>query len=332
MTQYCTLDEAFPNQKQKLVKQKKDIGVINTQQENFAQQDPVISSNYGSQKADYDYMCKTAGICIFPNQQQQQQVTSTTTISGLTTKPQTDTGKSNSKIYSSLIAGVPKTVFPMDYTLSDSDKTKFRQALNNTLEHLESWSPSPSPDTSGPIGPTEPISFGPVTSGDFGPAGSNIVYSGANLGSGAGLNGTVPVNYTPRAAFEPTTLDMTSVNGYIDEELESYLMLNDLKPPVSATITSSVPAPVPLDLTSPDLGTVSTNESVPSSIGDNNFNLNLNNFYKKYAVLFDLLLFVITGILIILLLDQLFKLAELSGVNKTLLRLEQVLANNKIIL
>lgn len=125
----------------------------------------------------------------------------------------------------------------------------------------------------------------------------------------------------PVPAPDPATSTQqdAAFNGFIDKELEAYMMVNDMKEGVRET-TLPPAAPPPADFTPVALGVpVETKVAVVEKTAEE------TNFTKRNAKIFDLLLFIIAGILIILIMDQLFKLALIVGMNKTLDTIDKII-------
>lgn len=125
--------------------------------------------------------------------------------------------------------------------------------------------------------------------------------------------------YAPRA-FNGSNVDMSGVNGYIDEELESYMMVNDMKPAITK---EKVPEPTPLqgiETTQPTAAPVPPPTPTPSPSPQPS----QLSFTRKNKIWLELLLFSIGGILIILILEQLFKIAHESGMRRTVALLEKI--------
>ena len=125
---------------------------------------------------------------------------------------------------------------------------------------------------------------------------------------------------------EPATQQDAAFNGFIDKELEAYMMVNDMKDGVRVT-TLPPAGPPPADFSPVAVGvpvenTVTSLEKAPT---DSN-----SNFTKRNSKLFDLLLFIIAGILIILIMDQLFKLALIVGMNKTLKTIDKIIQSREM--
>lgn len=114
---------------------------------------------------------------------------------------------------------------------------------------------------------------------------------------------------------EPAIVQEAEFNGFIDKELEAYMMVNDMKDAVRET-TLPPAAPPPADF-------IPVVPGVP--IEEKMTVFQENNFTKRNSKLFDLLLFIITGILIILIMDQIFKLALIIGMNKTLNTIDKII-------
>ena len=256
MTQYCSLEEAY-----QIVPRKNKAKAKETEPEMFqSSSDLAVPKTYASQKSDYDYICKTTGVCVYPEKFKDATQSS----------PPASQPSSCAKL----------TAPNYEYPFTDEDKRRFRQALKVALEEM---------DNNVPVPATAP----------------------------APASAPASQTYVPRA-FDESPPDMTNINGFIDEELESYMMVNDMKPAISykaqnldertpASGPSPSPAPAPVD-------------SLPF--------MN-ENFTKKYKVWFDLLLFTITGLLIILMLEQLFKLAIIYGMNKTVTALELIMRDSR---
>lgn len=177
-----------------------------------------------------------------------------------------------------------------EYPMSEEDKTRFKQVIKIALEEME----------------------------------------------------TSKAQSPPVVPEAPSAPSMNQIDGYIDSELESYMMVNDMKTeevaiqkPPTATAAQS-----PKDMAGyvkqearggyhPFPFTKETETGIPVSKGGGGDQSASapppENFTKKYKILFDLLLFSITGILIILIIEQLFKLALLQGMNKTVTALETII-------
>jgi hypothetical protein len=126
---------------------------------------------------------------------------------------------------------------------------------------------------------------------------------------------------TPPSVPEPSTTAQqdAAFNGFIDKELEAYMMVNDMKDGVRETILPP-PGPPPSDFTPVAVGVPV--EPKPVAVEKAPVD---SNFTKKNAKLFDLLLFVIAGILLILIMDQVFKLALIVGMNNTLKTIDKII-------
>lgn len=119
----------------------------------------------------------------------------------------------------------------------------------------------------------------------------------------------------------PEKEKMDKVSGFIDEELENYMKLKDIKPvkidkppiaedrlkdipgkdaaPIAASFESHLPKPAPACFTKDNKGWI------------------------------NLLLFIGSGILVIFLLEQLYKLALLNGMKKTVAAMEYIIREAK---
>ena len=132
-------------------------------------------------------------------------------------------------------------------------------------------------------------------------------------------------NPEPPPIPEPAIQQDAAFNGFVDKELEAYMMVNDMKDGVRVT-TLPPAGPPPADFTPVVAGVpveskeVAVVEKTPAD----------SNFTKRNAKLFDLLLFMIAGILIILIMDQLFKLALIVGMNKTLKTIDKIIQSREM--
>lgn len=241
MTQYCSLEEAFSNYVPVTRKNK------NKQKEGFESENTSSKKTYSSQKSDYDYMCKTAGICVYPDKFQNSEEEALNKCTPL-----------QPPVY--------------EYPFTDEDKRRFRQALKIALEEMES-----NTDTS--------TKNEPVTT------------------------------YTPRPS-QNTNVDMGSVDGYIDKELESYMMVNDMKSAINVPIDPVKNVPLPGIEKKNQASVVPPSEEIQTPTQQ--------LYTKKNKMWFELLLFGIGGILIILILEELFKLAQASALKKAVLLFEQI--------
>jgi hypothetical protein len=145
-------------------------------------------------------------------------------------------------------------------------------------------------------------------------------------------------NPEPPPLPETTTQQEAAFNGLVDKELEAYMMVNDMKEGVRVTTLppagpppadfSPVVVGVPLESTKTDdvKKQSSTDDVKKQSSTDSK-----SNFTKKNNKLFDLLLFIIAGILIILIMDQLFKLALIIGMDKTLRTIDSIIQSREIL-
>ena len=125
----------------------------------------------------------------------------------------------------------------------------------------------------------------------------------------------------------PRKGDISKVQGYVDEELESYMKVHEMKaapkttPPPDQRPPTELPGfdtkPGKLAPFTTDVQNLQGKTYLP------------RNFTQANAIWMDLLLFVASGILLIFLLEQLYKVALMSGMKKTiqamdtLIRLQQ---------
>lgn len=170
---------------------------------------------------------------------------------------------------------------PYEYPLSEEDKARFRKALKVALEEMED-------------GPRKGLGSAPAP-----PSRENVV---------------------PRP-YESRNVDMTKVDGYIDEELESYMYVHDMKPAIPMQEQRVPKSELPKEL--PGLETAPTASPFVREAKTAGVKIP-ENFTKKNQIWFDLLLFTASGILIIFLLEQLFKLAMMTGMKKTVEAIEMI--------
>jgi hypothetical protein len=130
------------------------------------------------------------------------------------------------------------------------------------------------------------------------------------------------------------------IEGYVDEELEDYLSIHDLKAtpatkPVTMTPVTDVPEepedgqPTPYEKSVEAVKSLSTVKEPPKK------ETVLRSYYsplfgtaeesKPRTNMFDILIYIATGILLILLLEQLYRLAVLIGMQQTVRMLEPYL-------
>ena len=133
-----------------------------------------------------------------------------------------------------------------------------------------------------------------------------------------------PTPTTTSPVVEPMPSD-AQFNGFIDKELEAYMMVNDMKDNVRQTTLPPAGLP-PSDFT-PIVSGVPIAETATTAQQPK------ANFTKNNSRLFDLLLFIIAGILIILLLDQIFRIALIVGMNKALKMIDKIIeARNELVI
>jgi hypothetical protein len=298
MTQYCTLQEAYnvPSFQRKKKSCRSDDKTVEdydryTEQkgkeqaviEKFQNERPLnkqnldirkqqYSGSYSNQTQDYDYFCKTTGICALEEP-------FTSAAESVPSKP------SNPKEQSCAKLNPPEYQYP----LTEKDKAHFKKALNVAIDEID--------DPKRPYTPTD--------------------------------------RYIPKSQ-DMRKVNMNKVSGFIDEELESYLDINEMKSEVprksvGSGIRNKIPglddvnqnteSPLVKDIqrSSSNSNSNSNNLSIPSMMPV------MENFTQKNKVWMDLLLFIASGILIIFLLEQLFKLALMTGMKKTVEALQNIL-------
>lgn len=126
-----------------------------------------------------------------------------------------------------------------------------------------------------------------------------------------------PQNVNAAQGGVPRSADMSKVQGYVDEELESYMTVNEMKA-APKTIALPVEQKPPAELPGFDTkeGKLSPfKQDVEKHLGKTYLP---RNFTQANTIWMDLLLFIASGILLIFLLEQLYKVAVMSGMKKTL--------------
>lgn len=122
-----------------------------------------------------------------------------------------------------------------------------------------------------------------------------------------------------------------SVTGFVDDELETYMKLHDMKaePKITAlpTLPSQTAAPKELPgFDRPDKLTPFEKDT-QKNLGYNfdKSNLSKLNFTKSNAHWMDLILFVVTGFLVIFLLEQMYKVSMMIGMKRTLQAMDHLM-------
>lgn len=233
---------------------------------------------YTSQMQDFNYMCRTAGICL-PGEKRGEGFAS---YEEVPQAPPAQVRAQGPQAPKKAPTQPGQSCAPLnppnyEYPISDLDKEKFKKAVNIALEEMED-------------------------------------------------GGATNTKYVP-PAYEVRKVDMDKVTGYVDEELESYMTIHEMK----ATPTPK-PAPIPQEKLRDIPGEETPKKASPASplIEDIEAQKKkLENFTKKNKIWMDLLLFIGSGILIIFLLEQLFKLAMMTGMKKTVEALEMIIQESK---
>jgi len=130
----------------------------------------------------------------------------------------------------------------------------------------------------------------------------------------------------PAPVPKARTYDMNKVSGYYDEDLEQYLKTNNLNLnsqqlgiPTKPTIQpgETIPLPTPkVDVISQSIPYSNKREDTDGL--DNKNIITKSNNLSKIDYIVDILLFVLIGILIILLCDQIFRIAMVFGMHETM--------------
>lgn len=293
MTQYCTLQEAynipsFQRKKKSCRNDNKPIEDYDRYTEQTGREHAIVEKfqsekslnqqnldenklqsvgTYRHQTNDYDYFCKTTGICPL----EEPFTSSAESVPNRIVNPKEQTcAKLNPPEY--------------QYPFTDKDKDDFKKALSVAIDEID-----------------EPRR--PYTRTD---------------------------RYIPKSQ-EMRKVNMNNVSGFIDEELENYLNINEMKSAIpkknmdtpNSGINNKIPGldNINQDIESPLIKDINRNNLLKLPV--------LENFTQKNKVWMDLLLFIASGILIIFLLEQLFKLALMTGMKKTVEALQTILDDKK---
>lgn len=133
---------------------------------------------------------------------------------------------------------------------------------------------------------------------------------------------------TSQVLNQPRKAEMQSVSGYYDEDLEQYLKVSDMKatPMPESSIPKEESKAVPYDPeSSPFANALASFKGSlrPDSSIQENMALQPNSMQswlpqKAQAYIMDLLLFILCGLLVIFLCDQLYRLAAMTGLRDTI--------------
>jgi hypothetical protein len=129
---------------------------------------------------------------------------------------------------------------------------------------------------------------------------------------------------TPLVLGKQTAADMNHVSGYYDEDLEQYLKVSDMKAaPMPRTVTPSVELKAePYDpKSSPFAESLSKFEGQmrpPEFRSESKMGTGTLSAIPWQDGLMDILLFIICGLLVIFLCDQLYRIAALIGMKDTI--------------
>jgi len=115
-------------------------------------------------------------------------------------------------------------------------------------------------------------------------------------------------------------ISMNDVDGYEDDELNNYLMVKDMK--AVPEEVKAIKHDEPVDM--PGLSEKTPKASFKSQ-KDNKEDKEDKKYTEMYKVWLDLLLFVSSGLLIIFLLEQLYKVAMMNGMKKTVSMLDNII-------
>jgi len=136
-------------------------------------------------------------------------------------------------------------------------------------------------------------------------------------------------NYTPPGSTPETKKEARkadySVTGYADEELDSYMTINEMKAAPKITSLPVTPQTPPKEL--PGFDRNDGKQTPFEKDVQRHLGLSIpKNFTQANALWMDLLLFVASGLLIIFLLEQLYKVALLTGMKRTIQAMDSILS------
>jgi hypothetical protein len=125
---------------------------------------------------------------------------------------------------------------------------------------------------------------------------------------------------TPPYVPEQRKADMTTVDGYMDDELDTYLTVKDMK---AAPKPSAKPAQAP-PKELPGFEKESTVSPFEADVKKQGITIP-SNYTQTHKLWMDLLLFISSGLLFIFLLEQLYKIALMSGMKKTIQAMDSLI-------
>lgn len=111
------------------------------------------------------------------------------------------------------------------------------------------------------------------------------------------------------------------IQGFVDEELESYMTVNEM---------NAAPKMMPLTVPKPSLTEVpgydkQAGQTTPFEAEIKKTQRSAKSYTQTNKVWMDLLLFVASGLLLIFLLEQLYKIALMTGVRRTMTAIDNIL-------
>lgn len=125
---------------------------------------------------------------------------------------------------------------------------------------------------------------------------------------------------TPPYVPEVRKADMSGVDGYMDDELDTYLTVKDMK---AVPKPSPKPAQAPVKEL-PGFEKESTVSPFEADVKKQGITLP-SNYTQTHKLWMDLLLFISSGLLFIFLLEQLYKIALMSGMKKTIQAMDSII-------
>lgn len=132
---------------------------------------------------------------------------------------------------------------------------------------------------------------------------------------------------TALPTFNKDKVDMSKVNGYVDEEIEQYMQTKDM----IAVDMPNIPAPMQeriifedntvsnINLKNQQVGKITqVNQENPPTIEQSNIYKSDSDKLNKWSAIIEIIYFIVVGLLFIILCDQLFRVALYSGMKQTI--------------
>ena len=117
-------------------------------------------------------------------------------------------------------------------------------------------------------------------------------------------------------------IDMNNVKGYVEDGMDDYINLDEMNKTIPIT-RSMNNRNAPADFKDEN-GTIFKTNMEQFSNPNNNYSYNSYNSNDNMQYILDIVLFILAGILIIFLCDQIYRIAALSGMKETLAMLKDL--------